>query len=122
MSINGDVLVKLAAGWLPNPVPKIVRRNGGLGREATRPNSTGDVEPSWIEPIEDFPVLPPDEPVITFPETPTLPERVSRASKVGRAAGRAVRNVRDGAVNTANDVSDAISDAVRGFGQGLRGK
>lgn len=113
MSINGDVLVKIAAGLkVPVPVPKDILENDfpGLGAGPI-------IDYPYDDPrIKNIPRI--DRPV----NTPKgEPERTSRAGDIGRAAGRAARTVRDGAVDTAREVGRSVSDAVRGFGQGWRG-
>ena len=159
MSINGDVLVKIAAGGV-GPTPKdlareLAKRNGlgGLGAVAggaarsalddaiNRIPQQDLFPPDYREDLYDIPDLKIPKSGINLGEDPRInsiprdvinkmpinkpkgePKRTSRAGNIGRAAGAAARNVRDGAVDTAREVGRSVSDAVRGFGQGWRGR
>lgn len=155
MSINGDVLVKIAAGGVGSTpkdlARKLAKRNGlgGLGAVAggaarsalddaiNRIPQQDLFPPDYREDLYDIPDLKIPKSGINLGEDPRInsiprdvinkmpinrPKGGSQAGDIGRAAGRAARTVRDGAVDTAREVGRSVSDAVRGFGEGWRGR
>lgn len=148
MSINGDVLVKIAAGLHSDLASELAKRNGlgsGVAAGAVGGSALGDainraqpkdlLPPDYSEDIDDIPdlrlpkrIIGDDPRINSIPRDVidnmprAYPKRGSQAGDIGRAAGRAARSVRDGAVNTARGVGRSVSDAVRGFGEGWRGR
>ena len=133
MSVNGDVLIKIAAG-ITSHIPGIIAGGGitpgiltgaGIAEYMRRKQMESVRDRLRVDDVNPPPYFP--DPRLGRPAAkdynpPPRPyQGPTKSEEIGRAAGRAARTVRDGAVDTAREVGRSVSDAVRGFGQGWRG-